>query len=254
MTERDYHDVANIFPLMTTAEFQELCEDIREHGLQLPIVLIDEKILDGRNRYMACKRVGVEPEFVQYTGNTPIEYAISANLKRRHLTTGQLVNIAEKAAQVFKLEAARKQRERRAKSGQWGKSSEQSTVVDHSLPRSERGENSKIDSKPGKSSERAGKAFGISGKSVERYHKLKETASTEVLAAVDSGEMTLNAAIEITKGKGKPPASREKLLKDLNSAVSKVVRTINDLGCKTGQGKKAYEAVDALCGVIEGWK
>ena len=42
------------------------------------------KILDGLNRYEACKCAKVEPRVVQFTKEHPKEYAASANLLRRH--------------------------------------------------------------------------------------------------------------------------------------------------------------------------
>ena len=57
------HPAAALFPLMDVdgPEFGQLVTDIREHGLQQPIVLHDGKILDGRNRHRACQHGGVEP-------------------------------------------------------------------------------------------------------------------------------------------------------------------------------------------------
>ena len=55
MTERlEYHELANIFPLIQGVEFDELVKDIQWNGLQEPIILYEGKILDGRNRYNAC--------------------------------------------------------------------------------------------------------------------------------------------------------------------------------------------------------
>ncbi len=53
------HEFANIFPLMNNKEFTELKKDIKENGLLEPIVLHEGQILDGRNRFNACKAVGV---------------------------------------------------------------------------------------------------------------------------------------------------------------------------------------------------
>ena len=69
----DSHPAANLFPLLevVSPEFGELMDDIREHGLLQPIVLCDGKILDGRNRYRACQHAGVEPRFVEWSGDSP---------------------------------------------------------------------------------------------------------------------------------------------------------------------------------------
>jgi len=49
-----WHPVTQIFPLMTDADLRDLAEDIRENGLQNPIVVNDGQLLDGRNRALAC--------------------------------------------------------------------------------------------------------------------------------------------------------------------------------------------------------
>lgn len=84
-----FHPVAAIFPLMTGAEFEELVEDIRAHGLISPIVLHEGKVLDGRNRYRACLTAKIEPRFTPFTGTDPLAFVISVNMRRRHLTRAQ---------------------------------------------------------------------------------------------------------------------------------------------------------------------
>ncbi|KAF0241452.1 MAG: transcriptional activator adenine-specific DNA methyltransferase-like protein, partial [bacterium] len=57
----EFHEVANIFPLMQGEEYKQIVEDIKINGLREPIWLHDNKIIDGRNRYLACIDAGVAP-------------------------------------------------------------------------------------------------------------------------------------------------------------------------------------------------
>jgi N6-adenosine-specific RNA methylase IME4 len=95
MKTYEYHTIANIFPLMTTEEMAELTSDIKYNGLKTPIVLYEDKILDGRNRYQACVSASVDPTFTEYKGNTPYSDVMSLNIQRRHLTAGQKACVAE---------------------------------------------------------------------------------------------------------------------------------------------------------------
>ena len=55
-----YHSICLLFPQMTDEELRDLAEDIRIKGLLHDIVLYQGKILDGRNRFLACKIAGVK--------------------------------------------------------------------------------------------------------------------------------------------------------------------------------------------------
>ena len=61
--EMKAHPYADIFPLLEGEEFTALVASVRASGLVHPIVLFETKILDGRNRWNACKAAGVEPDF-----------------------------------------------------------------------------------------------------------------------------------------------------------------------------------------------
>jgi N6-adenosine-specific RNA methylase IME4 len=90
------HPAADIFPMLDDKDLKVLAADIKANGLINPIVKLDGKILDGRNRYRACRLAGVEPRFVDgYKGAMdPLTYVISTNLHRRHLSESQRAMIA----------------------------------------------------------------------------------------------------------------------------------------------------------------
>lgn len=98
------HPLCTFFPRIEGAEFTELVEDIHQHGLRNPIVLLDGMILDGGNRYRACIEAGVEPTFTQYEGDDPVGFVLSANLHRRHLSAGQRAAIVASAADWAKVQ------------------------------------------------------------------------------------------------------------------------------------------------------
>lgn len=96
-----FHPLADIFPLMEGRDFEELCDSIKSHGQLEPIWLvaaeppaIEGLILDGRNRYRACQRLGIAPTFEWYTGNDPLSFVVNLNLHRRHLNEAQRSAVA----------------------------------------------------------------------------------------------------------------------------------------------------------------
>jgi hypothetical protein len=105
----EFHPFANIFPLMEGAEFDALVADIKKNGCREPLVLYEDKILDGRNRYRACRAAGVPFDFNKglsvgrliqdqsthwkrqgiRNDKDALALVISANIYRRHLTAEQ---------------------------------------------------------------------------------------------------------------------------------------------------------------------
>jgi protein gp37 len=98
MNKLEYHQLANLFPLVHGQELDDLVHDIKENGLTNPVTLYEGKILDGRNRYRACLLAGVEPELIDFNGTNPLNYVISQNLYRRNLNPSQLALIASEIA------------------------------------------------------------------------------------------------------------------------------------------------------------
>jgi hypothetical protein len=129
------HPAAELFPLMSRDELRELGEDILANGLQVPLVVFraagDQwRLLDGRNRLDAMESVGFSfvrdpkqeifpmirrPDGARFDGSDefvgwnrlidddidPYDFVVSANIRRRHLTSeqkGELIAALLKAA------------------------------------------------------------------------------------------------------------------------------------------------------------
>jgi hypothetical protein len=93
----ELHPLCTLFPRLQGLDFEALCQDILANGLREAIVLHEGMILDGGNRYRACMHVGVEPEFREFGGGNIVDYVLSTNLYRRHLTPGQQAAIVSSA-------------------------------------------------------------------------------------------------------------------------------------------------------------
>jgi hypothetical protein len=84
------------FPLLGPKEFELFVQSVRQLGLVELIVLAPdgETIVDGRIRYLACQRAGVEPKFrtlgVHYTEDLIRGFIMSANGLRQHLGADDL--------------------------------------------------------------------------------------------------------------------------------------------------------------------
>jgi protein gp37 len=96
MTGYAQHPLSAAFPQMTEPEWAEMRADIASNGQRFPITLYEDQILDGWHRYTACQGVGVKPQFAAFSGSRKqaLEFVVSANLKRRHLSARQRALIA----------------------------------------------------------------------------------------------------------------------------------------------------------------
>jgi len=117
-----FHEVANIFPLMGDAELEVLAEDIAKNGLIDSIWTYQGKIIDGRNRYRACELANVEPRYQEWGGGTYNElvtFVVSLNLHRRHLTSSQRAVVGLNIKRQLEPLAREKQRESGQVNSQW---------------------------------------------------------------------------------------------------------------------------------------
>ena len=103
------HPFASIIPAMSEEEYVSLRQGIGAQGLQHPITLYQDQILDGRNRYRACDELGIEPRFDTYEGTDPVAHVLSLNIHRRHLSKTQLAMVALDVLEKYEEEARERQ-------------------------------------------------------------------------------------------------------------------------------------------------
>lgn len=104
MTEKviklEFHPIAETWPLMEGDDFKVFADDIETKGQRLKIWLYEGKIIDGRNRYLACLDRNIDPQIDTYKGDDPVGFSESLNDRRRHMTVGQRAIAAAKMAKL----------------------------------------------------------------------------------------------------------------------------------------------------------
>jgi ParB-like chromosome segregation protein Spo0J len=168
------HPLCELFPAMEGAAFDELVASIKENGLQEPIVLLDDAILDGRNRYNACLAAGINPPFVRFRGDDPVRFVLAANVHRRHLNDSQRAMLA---AQVARLPIGANQHAKK--------------------------EGASIEAP---SQSEAAEMLNVSRSSVQRAHRVFEHGAPEDVKAIREGKATVSGVAE----KLKPPPAAPK--------------------------------------------
>jgi hypothetical protein len=231
VTQRlEFHPFAEVFPLMTPAEADELKVDIKAHGLRDDIVLYRGKILDGRNRYLACNDLHIVPRYVEYVGPNPLAFVVSKNWHRRNLTDSQRSMVAGKLVTLRDGQTAAK----------LGKFAEVPPVT----------------------TELAAKLMQVSPRSVTAARAVRDKGVPELVEAVERGDAAVSRAAKIaelpqeeqaeavkalTQPKGKDKRPKEPVAADA-AAVP-----LPDLPrfplSRPGKSKLAYEPTDLLCWV-----
>jgi hypothetical protein len=169
--ELTWHPASKIFPMLSDDKLMELADDIEKNGQREPVLLLDGMVLDGRNRMCACKIKGIPPLTKVVTGiGDPAEYVFSLNYHRRHMTPSQASMCAARRSEFYEQQA----KERML----LGKKSDPQA----NLPEGQQ------------SRDAAGKAFGVSGRSVEYAKKVIDKGIPELAKAVDEGRMAVSTA------------------------------------------------------------
>lgn len=239
------HAAAEHFPLMSEKALDELAADIQANTQHEPIVMHEGLILDGRNRWLACQRAGLQPttrEFDPEHEGSPTAFVLSANLYRRHLTGSQRAAIAIKVLPQAEAEAKERRLEGNRRGGEVAG---RGRPLDSSSP--------KVDStyRPrhaGKAAAEVAKAAGVSPTLVYTAKRLSADAS-DLFQQVEAGELSLHKAEDELKrrrsaegGDITPPKPK----RNGPRPGTKSERRIEQEAAELEQATRASVAVDVL--------
>lgn len=216
-----YHELANIFPMMSESEIQELGNDIKQNGQQESIIVYQDKILDGRNRFQACQIAEVLPIYEEYQGDDPLSFVISLNLKRRHLSESQKAMVAQSIANIV--------------NGGDRKSDHSANL--HSDPIT---------------LEDAAQMMNVSRRTTATARKVAEEGQPELKQAVEAGKVTVSAAKDLI---ALPPEEQKYVASLSEIEIRQEVKKIRGTQ-GTGQNewytpKEYIEAAREVLGVID---
>lgn len=151
------HPLAEIFPMIPEQDRKLLADDIVTFGQRDPIILLEGMVLDGRNRQWACEFAQVEPVYEEYTGDDPLNFVLSKNLHRRHLSESQRALVAASIVD-------------------WANGVNQKTAGCANLP-----------------ARRAAEKLSISERAVKSAKRIRETAAPELIEAIRTGKVSIHA-------------------------------------------------------------
>lgn len=166
------HPIADLFPALAEKELTELAEDIAANGQREPGVVWNGKLLDGKNRQLACKLKNIPFKAVTKdfdNEHEAIAFSISANLRRRHLDESQRAMIGAKFVEF--MAAAKPQAA--------------STHVAGGTQESR------------KSRHKAAAAVNVSSRSIQNAIKVLADGTSELVNAVTAGEASVSAAAQV---------------------------------------------------------
>ena len=219
------HPAADLFPVLEGRDFDDFVDGLDQDGQLEPIVVYKDPegqtwLLDGRNRDRALRRLGREPQVVEWSGEcgSPSAFVIAKNLHRRHLDPGQRAALAVELLPMLRQEARERQREAAIRTNAIRRERKLGRTVPAPLPGPRvRGEARAI----------AGDLFGASARSVSLAAALA-ARSPELLEAVKAGRLSLAEARRFAdRGEAGGPidlhatkrAGRPRHVRDLGCAV-----------------------------------
>ncbi|TRO49256.1 hypothetical protein E2P63_08960 [Candidatus Bathyarchaeota archaeon] len=170
-----------LLPKMSDEEFAELKASIEAEGQHYPIVVNEDlEVLDGHHRFRACIELGIEPDFEVRKFEDKLfekKFVIETNLRRRHLTKFQLVELGVPLLEIEKALAKKRQSE----AGKAGRNIQLGLAPDDAKPILTKSKATAV----------VAKKVGVSTRTFERGKKILEKASEDEKQKLREGKTSI---------------------------------------------------------------
>lgn len=210
-----WHDYANLFPMLDAAGQDALRADVQQHGVREPVIQFEGRILDGRNRYMAARDLGLDFPVAEFDGTAAeaLAYVLSTNLHRRHLTESQRGTVAAKLANMKRTDTLVQNRSANLPDGDAAVSQAQ-----------------------------AAEMLNVSERTLRTAKKVIEQGAPELVAAVEQGDVSVSAAAEVS---GLPQEEQAAAVAEGPDAVKAKAREVREARSTTSVGDAKHNTPQA---------
>jgi len=201
----------NLIPPISPEEYQLLEESILEEGCRDAIIIWDDSIIDGHNRFEICQKHDIHFGTIDKSFENEDEakvWIIRNQLARRNLPAHERIRLALLLKPAIEKKA--KEHERLSE----GKGSQ--TLA-----------NLKVE--PIDTREEIAKLAGVSGDTVRKSEVIEKEATSEVKEAVRKGKVSINKAYKETrKPKKKIPQTKPLAIEQVNNEIKKTFEAFYD--------------------------
>jgi len=193
----------DLIPPLTQEEQQGLLESILEEGCRDPIIVHNNTIIDGHNRYEICREMHIPFRTAPFPQENPTKddlkiWIIKNQFARRNITNFQRADLALELEPLIAAKAKEKQREH-------GGTAPGRTLCQIS--------DEVIDTK-----KELAKIAGVSHDTIAKVKKIRSRANGDLIKKVQSGEVSINEAYKTVRAGEK--AEQKQIAIDQINAIS----------------------------------
>lgn len=205
-------ELRNLIPPLQKEERELLEKSIIEEGCRDSIIVWDNTIIDGHNRYEICKENDIEfkTNELEFENVEQVkEWMINNQFSRRNLPLYQRAVLALKLKPIYEEKA----KENLSMGGK---------IKGEPLLNSVKAENEPIIIKPINTQKELAKQAGVSQDTISKVEKIEAKAPIEIKEKLSSGEISINQAYKEIK-----KTERKEKLKQQSKELSKQELIIN---------------------------